>query len=211
MITHVGNSSEMRQIVVRCLWCLAFWALGGWQGYKIGRDETWHHQAGNLMCVGRGQSFSCYRIEGNVHSLDRALSGADDVLTASVQEQDTNRDECIALAVFTEARGEPSLGQAAVAQTVVNRAKRLGIGACDVVTGLSQYVGVERLQRDPWLIDRDAWDRALRISAGVASGSLATGTCANATHFHADSVSPAWSRSMRLVCRVGGHTFYSES
>lgn len=202
MITRASTSSQ----------AFAFMIIAGINlliGYVAGQkapDYEWSEfRTAGFLCVSHGPTIQCFAVEQNI-----APAATSDVLMASVQTQDTNRDECVALAVFTEARGEPELGQAAVAQTVVNRAKRLGIGACDVVTGLSQYVGVERLQRDPWLIDQVAWDRALRISTEVAAGSFATGSCRSATHFHADTVQPAWAKSLRQVCRVGGHTFYAE-
>lgn len=116
---------------------------------------------------------------------------------------------CIALAVFTEARGEPIEGQIAVAEVVRNRmwSDRWGSDPCEVVAQLNQFHGYRDWPRPshPWDVDREAWDRALIVTNGVMLYGWTT--CASdADHFFAGAT-PAWARDMDVACRIGDHEF----
>lgn len=111
---------------------------------------------------------------------------------------------CVALAVFTESRGESTLGQALVASTAWNRANATGVDACDVVSASNQYHVT--LSADPWLIDNEAWERSVAIAESVRSGDYDVASCYGATGFHSTSVDPKW--GMKVACKVGNHIFY---
>lgn len=173
------------------------------------RPVKWSNYAhGPLVCVSDGTNLQCALQEPEAVQLEpEAITvAADDVLAGQ-------RLNCIALAVFTEARGEPELGQAAVARTVLNRARAARVTECDVVTAVAQYQGIEKLHADPWLIDESAWHRAVAISTAVATDSYDVGRCASATSFIAASHGelPASWRDLREVCRVGDHRFYARA
>ena len=105
--------------------------------------------------------------------------------------------ECLAKAVYFEARGESFAGRMAVAAVVINR------------KALPHYpgtlCGVVTEQRRPGLhfcqfsffcdgkpdrpLDESAWIDAIAISVGALEGCVTTGT---ATHYHADYVNPDW-------------------
>lgn len=108
---------------------------------------------------------------------------------------------CIALVVYTEARGESAEGMEAVAGVVLERARRRHMHPCTVVVEPHQFsVLVSELDLQS-------------VATAVAVATRATGSgvagCAGATHFDADSRA-AWTRRLRALCRIGGHVFYGE-
>jgi hypothetical protein len=122
----------------------------------------------------------------------------------------SQQEECLAAAVFFEARGETLEGQLAVAEVVLNRAAS-GIyppAICDVVTQRSQFSFIRRGKFPP--IDRSSqnWRKALAI-AEIARKDLAEQVAPNVLWFHAHYVAPAWKRTRTRVARIGSHIFYS--
>jgi hypothetical protein len=124
---------------------------------------------------------------------------------------------CLATAIYFEARGESQLGQKAVAEVVLARtrerdrpkticgvvyegAHNRGVGcqfsfACD---GVSDKIH-----------DRGAWSRALRIASNtMRTGGRVNSVVGNATYYHANYVNPSWASSMIKVATIGTHIFY---
>ncbi len=123
---------------------------------------------------------------------------------------------CIALAVFGEARGESYLGQALVAQVILNRLRaepEKYADPCDVVNEMDQFHAVRDwdFPRNPSAIDEAAWIRAIEVTQAVTMGDyvISPPECAEATHFYSGPA-PDWSRSMRVVCIVDNHVFLRE-
>lgn len=111
---------------------------------------------------------------------------------------------CIAMAAYTEARGEGLVGMVAVAEVVLAR----GGEPCDVITEPGQFEGVERVRRpfEPWKTDPKGWGAAL-IAARIAQEGGHV-TCPGATHFYAHPITtPTWAEQGRPACVIGGHTF----
>lgn len=135
------------------------------------------------------------------------------LLAAALSSHFDSRD-CVSLVVFSEARSESYLGQALVAQVVVNRAVASGDGLCEVVTAQSQFHGVERwaYPRDPVSIDKASWERAQRVTADVVSGDYVSAprACAEATYFFKRPI-PAFAKNFTFLCEVGAHVFMKES
>jgi spore germination cell wall hydrolase CwlJ-like protein len=125
-----------------------------------------------------------------------------------------NRElDCLTQAVYFEARGETPLGQAAVAQVVLNRVKHPAFPktVCAVVfQGVASHGcqfsfacdGSMRRTREA-----GAWDRARKIAARAMSG-VVLADVGSATHFHTTGVSPEWGPRMLRVSQVGLHVFY---
>lgn len=119
---------------------------------------------------------------------------------------------CIALAVYFEARGEPDIGQRAVAAVVMNRARdpRWPDDPCEVVWQRNErgcqfsWVCIRR-SHEPQ--DMRAWARAMAIGEAAVRGRLQDPTN-GAVFFHADSVNPYWSTAFRMVVQYGAHRFY---
>ncbi|MEI4486012.1 cell wall hydrolase [Frigidibacter sp. MR17.14] len=123
--------------------------------------------------------------------------------------------QCLATALYFEARGEPLAGQAAVAEVILNRVEDAnypkticgvvnqgGGGSCQfsyTCDGKSDAIG-----------DRSAWDVAGRIARAMIDGAPRDLT-EGATHFHTPRVKPTWARSFVKTATIGDHIFYRRS
>jgi spore germination cell wall hydrolase CwlJ-like protein len=124
-------------------------------------------------------------------------------------------ERCLAEAIYFEARGEPALGQVAVAQVILNRAfsGRYPNTVCGVVYQNShrhlacQFTfacdGIRDTVREP-----DMWERARKIAAEMLDGKLWLPEVGKATHYHARYVHPGWVREMKKMYKLGVHIFY---
>ncbi len=120
--------------------------------------------------------------------------------------------ECLADAVYYEARGEPAAGQAAVAQVVLNRARRPGFpkSVCGVVFQRAGRACQFSFACDGSVTARRdiaAWGRARRV-ASLALAGRAVDEVGGATHFHTVTSSAAWGARFWQVARIGAHVFY---
>lgn len=128
-----------------------------------------------------------------------------------------SREEmCLTQAVYFEARGEPLIGQVAIAEVVLNRVvnPRYPNDACEVV--FQNQHKPNRCQfsfacdgKTDRPTDPQAWERALKIVSLVMSGER-SGVAKRATHYHASYVSPYWRLHFDKVGEVGRHIFYRE-
>jgi spore germination cell wall hydrolase CwlJ-like protein len=121
--------------------------------------------------------------------------------------------DCLAQAVYYEARGETPAGQAAVAQVVLNRVRHPSFpkSICAVVfqgaqTGRGCQFSFACNGSTHGGRESGAWDRAKRIASRAFDGQVMADV-GNATHFHVISVAPQWAGLMR-VAQVGAHVFY---
>jgi len=122
--------------------------------------------------------------------------------------------ECLAEAVYYEARGETPSGQAAVAQVVLNRVRHPAFpkSVCGVVfQGAHRKIGCQfsfacdgSMGRSR---ERGAWNRAQKIASRALSGAVMN-EVGSATHFHTTGVSPGWGPRLLKVGQVGMHVFY---
>ncbi len=135
---------------------------------------------------------------------------------ASIGALDGARDlDCLTQAVYYEARGESALGQAAVAQVVLNRVRHPAFPKtiCAVVfqgagghKADCQFSFVcDGSMRQP--LDSGAWDKAQHVAARALSGARLS-EIGNATHFHAVRLGPQWGDGLVKVATVGLHVFY---
>lgn len=120
--------------------------------------------------------------------------------------------DCLANAVYFEARGEPLEGQLAVAEVVLNRAAsgRYPVTICGVVTQRWQFSFVNRTGRIP-AANRasQAWRRAVaiaRIAQDRVNQQLGS---RDVLWYHADYVAPSWGRRLNRQAKIGLHIFYS--
>jgi spore germination cell wall hydrolase CwlJ-like protein len=118
--------------------------------------------------------------------------------------------ECLANAVYFEARSEPIEGQLAVAEVVLNRAAsgRYPADLCAVITQKAQFSFI-RHGRFPHA-DRgsEAWKKAVAI-ASIARKKLAGSLPADCLWYHATYVSPSWGKRLTRQTQIGLHIFYS--
>lgn len=115
--------------------------------------------------------------------------------------------ECLARAVYFEARGETLEGQLAVAEVIANRADsaRWPSSYCGVVKQRSQFSFVKGGRIPEPRRSSGAWKRAVAI-ARIVDGEHHESTVSNALFFHARYVNPGW--RLKRVGTVGNHVFY---
>ena len=123
--------------------------------------------------------------------------------------QDAEQD-CLAKAIYFEARGEALEGQLAVAEVILNRAAS-GLypsTICGVVTQPAQFSFI-RGGKFPSL-DKSSplWHRSLAI-AEIARKRLASQVAPNVLWYHASYVAPSWGRRLTRFAQIGTHIFYS--
>lgn len=123
--------------------------------------------------------------------------------------------ECLANAIYFEARGESARGQAAVAQVVLNRVRNPTYPAtiCGVV-----------YQNDHWknacqfsfacdgipdrITQQSNYRQAKDIALAVTAGKIFIPEVGSSTHYYAQYVSPGWARAMKRMTKIGLHIFY---
>ena len=129
---------------------------------------------------------------------------------------------CMATAIYFEARGEPMVGQVAVAQVIMSRVydERYPDTVCDVVKQGYYYswdktIPIrDKCQFSFWcdgkpetIKDEDAYFWATEVAQAVMVGTLYD-TTQGATHYHAYYVQPSWSKKFTQTVRINDHIFY---
>lgn len=130
------------------------------------------------------------------------------VFLASTRGRYDERDlNCMAEAIYHEARGESTRGQAAVAEVILNRveSRQFPQSVCAVVNQPSQFsytIGGRKAIRN-----KAAYLRARDIARNALAGAprVLTG---GATYFHTPAVRPSWSRRFQRTVQIGQHIFY---
>jgi len=142
-----------------------------------------------------------------------AISPSQAELLAQVFLQQGN---CLADAMYYEARGEGRAGQLAIAEVIYNRMRsRYYPGTiCGVVfEGASLRTGCQfsfacsgdMARRKSPVVWRRTQRLALQIVTGIVQLQNTTG---GALSFHAENVDPAWAGTMDRTVQIGHHVFY---
>ena len=115
---------------------------------------------------------------------------------------------CLATAVYFEARGESLEGQLAVARVVMNRAAsgKYPTSWCEVVKQPWQFSFV-RNRSWPAIRDIGSWQKAVGV-ARIAMNNAAESVPTDVLWYHADYVAPSWGRRLTQVDKIGVHIFY---
>lgn len=123
----------------------------------------------------------------------------------------------MALAVWREARGETSLGQACVAAVIHNRAHdakhRWPRHVVDVVTQRWQFSAFNKDDPNALLFPkaREAaqWEHAMRAYDERALFTEVADALARMNHYHTTAIAPKWAEGHRPLLTVGHHHFYA--
>lgn len=132
-----------------------------------------------------------------------------------VKAEDMDRQmQCLAEAVYYEARSESTSGQLAVAEVIMNRVKdhRYPNSVCDVVyQGATRTTGCQfTFTCDGALAHKprgNRWEKAKTIAAHLMLKFEEPRT-SGATHYHATYVNPVWNAGLIKTSRIGTHIFY---
>jgi len=116
---------------------------------------------------------------------------------------------CLATAVYFEARGESVEGQLAVARVVMNRAASglYPTDWCSVVKQPAQFSFVRRGEFPAIDTGSAAWGRAQGV-ARLAMANVVPSIDQNVLWYHATYVDPSWGHRLNMVEKIGAHLFY---
>lgn len=121
---------------------------------------------------------------------------------------------CLTQAIYYEAALEPTEGQEAVAQVILNRVRdpNYANSICGVV-----FEGAERTTGCQFSFTCDgalaqppvswAWNRARGVAERALAGHVSA-RVGTATHYHADYVHPWWAPTLNKLTQIGAHIFY---
>ena len=142
------------------------------------------------------------------------------LMLASTGEGQSESD-CLAQAIYHEARGESEAGQYAVANVIVNRALsgKFPSTLCGVIYQNASK-GYHRCQftfacdgRTDAPREQRAWARSQNIAKEVyaefASGRQMESLPRSVLYYHTRSSNPSWSNTFTQVASIGSHLFYS--
>ena len=129
--------------------------------------------------------------------------------------------DCLAQAIYHEARGESAAGQMAVANVIVNRARsgKFPPTLCGVIYQNADK-GLYRCQftfacdgRAEVVGERRAWansaELAHKVYADFAKGETLGAVPGSALYYHTTAVNPSWANTYDAVAQIGSHIFYS--
>ena len=158
--------------------------------------------------------------ELNPSSLAAYIETGYQPLEKRVEHANAERD-CLAQAIYHEARGESAAGQLAVANVIVNRARsgKFPSTLCGVIYQNADK-GYHRCQftfacdgRADVPGERRAWarssDLAQNVYAEFALGENVGAVPKSALYYHTTNVNPSWSNTYNAVAQIGSHIFYS--
>ncbi|WP_375598638.1 cell wall hydrolase [Devosia sp. Naph2] len=141
--------------------------------------------------------------------------------TAKRVEYANSERECLAQAIYHEARGETATGQRAVANVIVNRARssKFPGSLCGVIYQNADK-GRYRCQftfacdgRDDTPGERRAWARSMelanKIYAEFALGEEIGVVPGSTLYYHTTAVHPSWANTFARVAVVDSHIFYA--
>lgn len=116
---------------------------------------------------------------------------------------------CLATAVYFEARGESVEGQLAVARVVMNRAASglYPTDWCSVVKQPAQFSFVRHGEFPAIDTASAAWGRAQGV-ARLAVANVVPSLDSNVLWYHATYVDPSWGHRLNMVEKIGAHLFY---
>jgi spore germination cell wall hydrolase CwlJ-like protein len=124
--------------------------------------------------------------------------------------------QCLAEALYFEARGESLTGQFAVGEVILNRVDSASYPdtPCDVI---NQGTGRRYACQFSYTCDgipeivseQQAWEQVGKVAQILLVGAPRDLTD-GATHYHTDAVNPSWARRFPRTVEIGVHNFYRE-
>lgn len=114
--------------------------------------------------------------------------------------------DCIALVIYSEARGELLLGQILAAKTLINRAVKNQNGLCEEATRSRQFHGVEKyMWPNKFSPDPQEWAWARKVADFTVEHLWNVHSyCGQPLYFNAGQIL----KQYKHLCTVGKHHFY---
>lgn len=115
--------------------------------------------------------------------------------------------ECLALAMYSEARSEGTAAMYEVGLVALRRSRdpqhRWPQDICSVIEEKEQFIGVSSWPFPRHPAEKEAWETALWIAEKIAAAGKDDGPCSGALYFN-QSGAPGF------VCRLGALYFYGD-
>ncbi|MDB5623226.1 MAG: hypothetical protein JWR39_1789 [Devosia sp.] len=156
----------------------------------------------------------------NSELLSRYVDQGFEPTAKRIEHANAERD-CLAQAIYHEARGESQAGQLAVANVIVNRALsgKFPSTLCGVIYQNADK-GRYRCQftfacdgRADTPGERRAWVRSAALAETVyaefVTGEKVSALPRSALFYHTTAVQPSWSRTYNQIAQIGSHIFYA--
>ena len=138
--------------------------------------------------------------------------------TASERKKRLSQTQCLAKAIYFEARSESELGQKAIAEVIMNRvgSPNYPNSVCGVVfqnadkPNACQFSFACDGKTDSPATGKP-WEKAMRIARDAIDGRIRIARLDHVMNYHADYISPRWASSLKPVIKIGQHIFYAGS
>ena len=128
--------------------------------------------------------------------------------TGATLDEEAN---CVAVAVYHEARGESLEGQLAVARVIMNRAAsgKYPSSWCGTVKQPWQFSFVNPRSGHYPAVDQASasWRKAVGVTR-LATANAVPSVSTDVLWYHADYVAPSWGRRLTRASKIGTHIFY---
>ncbi len=134
----------------------------------------------------------------------------------SQAEFEARERRCLAIAIYFEARGEPTRGQVAVGQVILNRVRSplFPETVCGVVYQGQMNPGCQFSFTCDGKTDNPRndgqWAQAQSIAKRIMAGELWLPEVGYSTYYHANYVRPDWTGDMSRIDTIGRHIFYKK-
>ena len=162
------------------------------------------------------------RLTASIFATATILSAFSAAPAAAAPEKPDTAKECLAMALYHEARGEPVEGQVAVGNVILNRvdSKYHPDSVCGVVykndhmRNACQFsfacdgVSDRPKEMKAWGKKLELAEELLECDAECREAKREKGGIESSTHYHATYVSPSWARKLEKKGKVGNHIFY---
>lgn len=109
---------------------------------------------------------------------------------------------CLALTVYFEARGEPEVGQYAVAEVVMNRSEHQQEAICNVVYAPNQFMWTKHY--NGVIPSNKDWQQSLNVANSVLDG-IGTNHTDGAKYFRHKKLK---NNKVKPKAIIGNHVFY---
>jgi len=122
--------------------------------------------------------------------------------------------QCLALAIYFEARAESVQGQEAVAAVILNRVRSEKFPD-DICAVVKEGNGERHRCQFSWYCDGrsdkpkdgESWQQALAVADSVLGGKIKDPT-EGALYFHSTAVKPKWRKKLTKTAAIDNHVFY---
>jgi N-acetylmuramoyl-L-alanine amidase len=147
-------------------------------------------------------------VDTTVASTPRAsFASLSDAVAAQSGTIEDEHLRCLASAIYFESKGEPLVGQLAVAQVIINRTKsgRFASNVCGVVKQRGQFGFVRGGVIPAVDASRSAYRTAVAVAKVALTEAWEAEAAADALYFNGVR---AGLRGLKRVATIGGHAFY---